>query len=302
MSRPSRLFWQGFGYPRKFGTAGPRQSTFSVWLSLGVAVRLLWEIAQRGFRRYATYRTATLAGAFTNTVFGFIRAYVLLAVYQSRADVGGFNVVDAITYVFLTQALLAPVDIFSGGMNEIGDRIQTGDIVTDFYRPVNFQLYWLASDLGRSTFQLLFRGVPPFVVGILAFNLTLPSKFLTWIAFLLSATLAVVISFGVRFAVSLSGFWLLDTRGALYVLGAVMMFFSGFLIPLTFFPPWLETLSRVLPFAAIVQVPIEIFLGKRTGGELGVTLIGQLLWVIVLLGVSRAILAKVTRRVVVQGG
>jgi ABC-2 type transport system permease protein len=33
-----------------------------------------------GFRRYATYRQATVAGAVTNTVFGFLRCYVLLAV------------------------------------------------------------------------------------------------------------------------------------------------------------------------------------------------------------------------------
>jgi ABC-2 type transport system permease protein len=33
-----------------------------------------------GFERYAAYRTASLAGLFTNTVFGLLRVSVLLAV------------------------------------------------------------------------------------------------------------------------------------------------------------------------------------------------------------------------------
>ncbi|HST14537.1 MAG TPA: hypothetical protein VLJ44_06770, partial [Gaiellaceae bacterium] len=33
-------------------------------------VRVDWEIAKRGWRRYAAYPWATVAGAFTNTIFG----------------------------------------------------------------------------------------------------------------------------------------------------------------------------------------------------------------------------------------
>lgn len=42
-------------------------------------MRLYTEVARRSFRRYAAYRGATVAGIFTNTVFGFIKAYVLIA-------------------------------------------------------------------------------------------------------------------------------------------------------------------------------------------------------------------------------
>lgn len=38
----------------------------------------MWEVAVRSYRRQAIYRGATLAGVFTNSVFGFIHAYVLL--------------------------------------------------------------------------------------------------------------------------------------------------------------------------------------------------------------------------------
>lgn len=41
--------------------------------------RLYAAVAAGGFRRYATYRVATAAGVFTNTVFGFILAYTCIA-------------------------------------------------------------------------------------------------------------------------------------------------------------------------------------------------------------------------------
>jgi ABC-2 type transport system permease protein len=61
-------------------------------------VRLDWEIAKRGWRRYAAYPWATVAGIFTNTVFGFIQAYILLALYSHRSDVGGYSARDTVTY------------------------------------------------------------------------------------------------------------------------------------------------------------------------------------------------------------
>jgi ABC-2 type transport system permease protein len=261
-------------------------------------MRLFWEIARGGFRRYSTYRAATLAGVFTNTVFGFIQAFVFLAVYESRAEIGGFDAVDALTYVFVTQALLAPVDIFNTGMSEISDRIRTGDVVTDLYRPVDFQSYWLAVNLGRAAFQAIARGAPPFVIGALVFDLATPSGIATWAAFALSVVLAVIIGFGLSFTLALTGFWLLDTRGPFQLVGVVMQFLSGFIVPITFFPKWLEALSRALPFAAMAQVPVEVFLGRSGLAALA----GQAAWALALLGLGRLVLARATRRVVVQGG
>jgi ABC-2 type transport system permease protein len=262
-------------------------------------VRLFAEIARAGFRRYATYRAATAAGVFTNTVFGFIQAYVLLAVYAVRTDVGGFDATDAMTYVFVAQGLLAPVDAFAATIEEISDRIRTGDIVTDLYRPVGFLPYWLALDVGRAVFQIVARGIPPFLGGALVFDLRLPSGPGAWAAFAVAAGLAVVISFALRMITALSGFWVLDARGQANVLVILLLFFSGFLVPVNFFPGWLETLSRLLPFAAIVQSPIEIWLGKA---DVAATLGVQLLWAVAMLAAARAVVAAATRQVVVHGG
>jgi crotonobetainyl-CoA:carnitine CoA-transferase CaiB-like acyl-CoA transferase len=46
-------------------------------------VRLDWELARRGYRRYAAYPWATAAGLFTNVFFGLLIASIL-AFYGAR--------------------------------------------------------------------------------------------------------------------------------------------------------------------------------------------------------------------------
>ena len=263
-------------------------------------MRLYWEVARRGYRQFAAYRAATAAGVFTNTVFGFMRAYVFIALFAARPDVGGYDLVQTLTYTFLSQGILMPVYLW--GWWPIALTIRSGDVVTDLYRPLDYQFYWMAQDLGRATYHALYRGIPPFVLGALVFDLRLPQQPLTWLAFPLSVALAVCVSFAVRFMLNLSAFWLLDYRGVGAIAAAAYTFLSGFVIPVAFFPAWLQAIAWALPFPAYVAVPIEVFLEKRAGPELLGALGYQAMWAGVLLAAGRLMLRAATRKVVVQGG
>jgi ABC-2 type transport system permease protein len=262
-------------------------------------VRLDWEIAKRGWRRYSAYPWATAAGMFTNTVFGFLQAYILIAVYRHRSNVGGFDEADTVTYVWLAQSMIMTVYIF--GWNELALRIREGSIATDLARPLDPQRYWLAFDLGRAPYHFIFRGIPPFVVGAFVFRLHYPSP-LDALAFIASLTLAVVVSLGFRFLYNSAAFWILDYRGVLTVSVALGVFFSGMIMPLRFFPHWLRELSYALPFASILQTPVDVWLGKREGAALVGVLVLQALWAVVLLALGHVALARGTRKLVIQGG
>ena len=260
-------------------------------------------VASGGFRRYATYRLATAAGVFTNSVFGCIICFTYLALWQERPDIGGWDAQDAVTFVWIGQSLLMTVALFGGGFSdELADRIRTGDIAVDLGRPVDLQGWRYAEDLGRSAFHLLGRGVAPTLVGALLFSLAWPASPLTWLAFLGSVTLAVTVSFAIRYLIGLGAFWVLDVRGFVVVIGFVQLFCSGMVLPLVVFPAGLETALRLLPFAALIQVPAEVLLEKSTGWGLLAALGSQLGWAVVLLGAGRALTRHATRRLVVQGG
>ena len=263
-------------------------------------MRLFFELARRGYRRYAAYPGATVAGVFTNTVFGFLRGYILVALFAHRDDVGGYDVADTLTYTWLTQGLIATVFIW--GWWELALRIRTGDIATDLSRPVDVQLAWLAHDLGRGLYHAVFRGLPPFLVGALAFELRFPDDPAIWAAFLVSVALAVTVSFAFRFLFNVPAFWLLDVRGVGVIAMVVANLFSGFIVPIAFFPDWLQAIAYALPFAAMIQFPIDLFLGKFEGAEIVGILAVQLFWAIALLALGRVLFAAGTRRLVVQGG
>lgn len=263
-------------------------------------MRLYWEMARRGYRRYAAYPAATWAGVFTNTVFGFMQAYILLALYRHRDEVGGYDATDTLTYVWLAQGMLAAVYVF--GWTDLALRIRTGDVATDLARPVHPLRTGLAFDLGRALYHALFRGLPPFAAGALAFDLTAPRNPLVWLAFLLSLVLAVCVSYAFRALYNLTAFWLLDYRGPMIIGVTTALFFSGFIIPVPFFPDPLEALARATPFPSMVQIPVDIFVGKAEGAEIGAALAVQTFWALALFGLAHAVFAAGTRRLVVQGG
>ncbi|WP_340378677.1 ABC-2 family transporter protein [Streptomyces sp. SS7] len=264
------------------------------------SARLYAAVAAGGFRRYATYRAATAAGVFTNTVFGLILVYTYLALWDERPHLGGYDQAQAVTFVWLGQALYATLAIQGGGFEiDLMERIRTGDIAIDLYRPADLQGWWLANDMGRAVFQLLGRGVIPFLFGVLCFPTALPGDPGTWLAFLVTLVLAMIVSFGIRFLVALSGFWLMDGTGALQVLMVTGIFCSGMTLPLNVFPGALGEVVRALPWAAQLQMPADVLMGEAD--PLPVFTF-QAAWAAALLAAGRLVQSAATRRVVVQGG
>jgi ABC-2 type transport system permease protein len=237
---------------------------------------------------------------FTNTVFGLILAYTYLALWDERPHLGGYDQNQALTYVWVSQGLLMTVAVFGGGFeDELIERIRTGDIAVDLYRPTDLQLWWLASDAGRALFHLFGRGAIPLVFGALVFPLALPTRPLTWLAFVIAVALGVLVSFAIRFIVALSAFWLLDGAGAAQLAWLTAVFCSGMLLPLNVFPGTLGEVVRVLPWSSLMQAPVDILLGEADPLP---TYAFQGAWALALLAVGRLVQSAATRRVVVQGG
>lgn len=250
-----------------------------------------------GFRRWSGYRVATAAAAFTNTAFGLTKASITVAAVASAGGtLAGYDARSAATYAWLTQALLGPVHVFQ--WQELAQRVRTGDIAVDLARPVDLQLSWLAADLGRAAYSLVPRGLPPLVVGALTFGLTGPSTPLPYLLGLLSVILAVAVSFSCRFALNLVAFWLLDVRGAVTLYMVASGTLCGLIIPVHWFPDWLRVLAAATPFPSMLQAPVDVLSGRATVEPVLV----QLLWLVATLLLGRVVLARATRKLVVQGG
>ena len=262
--------------------------------------QLFWQITRTSYQRHLTYRAATIAGLVTNFFFGILRASVLVALYGPRTSVEGITVQGAITYAALTQAVIGYLSLFS--WFELMDTVYTGEIATDLLKPMNYISYWLAKDLGRAVVQFVFRGLVVIAGYALIFDLIWPHGWQQWTALAISLVLSWMISFAFRFLVNLVAFWTPNARGALRFTFIFSWFFSGFLMPLRFFPDWVIKLSYLTPFPHALNTVVEIFLGVVQGPELLQTLLFQLLWIIGMLFAAQLILRAGVRRLVILGG
>lgn len=219
-----------------------------------------------------------------------------LAVLAAGANARDLDGGQIVAYAFVAGAISAT--FVPTWATEIVERIMSGDIVTDLYRPVDFQLWWLAKDAGSSAYRLFARGIPPVVVGSFVFDIALPTRLDVWIPFAVSIALAFLVIFAWKLLVSLSGFWLINPIGVIQLAAGLFTFGSGSLIPLAFMPSWLESVLRWLPFASMLQLPIEVLLGRGIVDPL----LRQAGWAIVLLALGRVVLRRAERKLVVQGG
>jgi ABC-2 type transport system permease protein len=212
----------------------------------------------------------------------------------------GWSVRDAIDYVWLTQALIMPIYVWS--WQEIAVTIRSGDVVSDLTKPVDYYTFWLSRDAGRAVYHTLFRWLPTLLLGVLLFGVRVPANAGRWGGFFVSMALAVWLSFGLRFLYNIAAFWLLDHRGVGALVSIAAIFLSGFLVPLNYFPAWAQGIVTWLPFAGMLQMPIEVLLGKHQGLDLAATLALQAAWGLVLLTTDRLLLALAVRKVIIQGG
>jgi len=226
-----------------------------------------WLLVGAGFKRYSTYRLALVAGVTTNSVFGFIRASVLLAALASAGKpIGGYDAPTALAFVWWGQALLGTVNLW--GFAEVKDRVRTGDIAVDFLRPVNPQMAYLAGDLGRAGINLVGRGVPAILLGALLFDLAWPPSAVSWVSGAFSVLLAVVVAFAGNFVINLLAFWLLEIRGITLLWMITSGLLCGLYLPVPWFPDWLRTMANWSPFPSMLQNPIDILAGRVVGADI----------------------------------
>jgi ABC-2 type transport system permease protein len=263
-------------------------------------MRIYIELARLAFQQQFAYRAATLAGLFTNAVWGVMLASVYLGLFASRPDgasVEGFDAGQTITYVWIGQGLIMPVFIW--GWWEIIATIRTGAVVTDMLKPTDYFTYWLSRDMGRAAAHVLLRLVPTLLIGSVLFDLVYPDSIARGVGFVLSIPFAVLVSFCFRFMMNLWGFWVLDHRGIAGFATVFVGVLSGHLLPIAWYPDPVRDVINVLPFRAIVMTPVEIWLGQVSVIE-GLAL--QLFWSVVMIAAAQALQSVAERKVVVQGG
>lgn len=247
-------------------------------------------------RRQAAYKLALISGLGTNIFFGIVRTALFLALYRNADDIGGFDEADALTYVWILQALFG--SIWTPWMFELADRIRSGDFVTELTRPGDPLVRYFAFDLGRVAYFLVARAPLPLFVAAIVLDLHLPTTPLGWVAFAVSLALAAIVSTQLRFLIASIAFWTPDYRGVFALMFVPIWFFSGFLIPTIYFPDMLQAAAHLSPFVAMLMAPVAVATGGPIVGSLGI----QMVWAVLMWLACQRVMDRASRRMVTFGG
>ncbi|MBP1931042.1 ABC transporter permease [Ammoniphilus resinae] len=264
-------------------------------------LRLYLEFSRKAFQRSAAYRFDAWTRLFSNVIFLFMWGFIWFALYSGKGDVEGVSFESMLSYIVVSQ-MLQGVHGAGTPLWEIQERVRTGDIAMEMMRPYDYPTRSLFSDFGNIAFHFLTAVLPLYVVLFALFDLQIPTSMSQWILFLLSAVLGYLIRYSVELTFGLLTFWLMETGGVEDIFYFSISLFSGSVIPLWFFPDWLETLAYFLPFQGIFFVPNSIFVGQLTGQALIEAMLMQGIWLVVSYVILRWVWSRAALKIVVQGG
>ncbi len=159
--------------------------------------------------------------------------------------------------------------------------LKSGEVVTDYLRPLDFILTYLYTHLGMITMNVLISLVPTLVIAYLFIGVIFFSG-LNLLLFVISLVLAMAMMFLISMFVGFMAFWLTEIRGIIKVKETLIGFLSGSLIPLSFFPETVQKIFVFLPFQYLKYVPINIYLGIYSISDILLNLGIMALWVIIL--------------------
>jgi ABC-2 type transport system permease protein len=214
------------------------------------------------------------------------------AVFWDREVVNGFNYEDILVYYLFVRIVSEIVDSKLGF--RLSDMIVDGQITNFLIKPFKIRLWVMFEEFGRIIPNLFFKAGVYTILYLIVFN----SISINWIMlplFLVVVMLSYLISYNIYFLVGCVAFWSDNSRSLNYTLGRIVMFLSGGLIPMSFFPGMMQDILKYLPFKYIFDLPISVITRDINWGEFGLGVAVQVVWIGILTWVVSTIFARAVK-------
>ena len=183
----------------------------------------------------------------------------------------------------------------------IQQKVISGDFVTDLIKPVNSVLVYWSTSLGGTLANIVTRGLPVLVIfSPVLLNVELGlGKILIFCGVYVAGYILINLIFTL---VGYLAFLATEVFHFRRTVDNTMSFLSGAIIPVAFFPPWLASIIKFLPFHLLYSFPIRILLEDLPLKEIveNALLLGA--WIVFLSVLLGIVSKRAVWRSVVQGG
>jgi ABC-2 type transport system permease protein len=248
------------------------------------------------------YRTQVVLSVLTTLFSLTIQVFLWRSLYAASPQGLEVSLESMVTY-FILASVVSLVLRYADVSWQMSDEVKRGVIAAYVVRPMGYPLHTLYEVFGRCAFSLVFQAAPLAVLGAVLFHMTAPSSALGLLVALVACAGAFFIYFLMGFATGLISFWLTELPWAVpNFINAFLWFFSGSMIPLWIYPPWLRAVAYALPARFAYDLPLSLYIGKTTPTQGLVSLATEAIWVVGLLLLVGLMWRAGTRKLTIQGG
>jgi len=259
-----------------------------------------FEFARVAFLKILAYRLRYFTGILGYFVNVSVYYFIWSAIYGSSNSVAGYDLPQMTTYVAIGWIIRS--FYFNNVDRDIAAEVSEGKIAINLIKPVDPQLMYVSQTAGEACFRAILFTLPIAAVLMLVYPIRLPASIDLGFMFVLSCMLALLIFTLLNFLVGTLALHIFSILGVIRAKYAIVEFFSGLLIPISFFPSGLQRFMSFLPFQYVSFTPLQIYLGKVRGPSAWEALGIQGLRVLLLFGSGRLFWKFSTRKLSVQGG
>ena len=161
----------------------------------------------------------------------------------------------------------------------ISENVKDGSIAYLLNKPYDFLLYQFSTVMGETIFRAVMNAI---FGGAMVMWLVGPPEHPEGLLIALPAILgAWILHFCVAVMIGLLAFVSEDVSAYMWIYQKLAFVFGGMLIPLDFYPGWLQTIARALPFSSITYGPARLFVTPTTELFISVMTL-QIVWIVIL--------------------
>lgn len=192
---------------------------------------------------------------------------------QGASSIAGLSLRDTLWYLMLAETIVLSRPRMA---QQIAAQVRDGSIAYLLNKPYSFLLYQAAFSLGDSALRMLFNGLAG---GAVVWLLVGPPPALWGLPLVLVAmALGWMIDFCVAALLGLTAFFSEEVTAFEWIYNKLLFLLGGLLIPLDFFPEWLQRVAKALPFAAAIYGPARLFVSPSISAFAGLLAV-QLGWI-----------------------
>lgn len=253
-----------------------------------------------GIKEHMVYPSAIWARFLSRLLYLYLQFSIWNALFLSNSQTNLIlNQEDTLKYTVVATIVSSFMECNT--TEWINTQIQSGNIVTELIRPIDFRKMVFSRHLGDTLVKIAFCCIPVSIIAMVI----VPTHILYHTQFfwgVLSIILAYCIQFLYSLIIGLLSFWLIVTWPLNMFLGAVYKLLSGVWIPVTMFPDLLFKINQFLPFRAIYAIPVTILTQRMESQTITAVLTTQVIWILLLYFITEFIWIIGKRKLIVQGG